>query len=534
MKKLTFMIGFLTFIVALCSIVYELIYSQALTIILGGTVLRYSTTIGLFLFSLGVGSFLFKYFRKSDTKKTFFLVEIILCIIGPFGLFFIIWINSLSHWLVYTHLGSYVILFLSHLPIIIVGILSGLELPLLSQLYKKNKSIYEVIGIDYFGSLAGTLIFALILYPSLGLIKAIIIIGMLNMFVAIFFLLVFVKRSSLTKIIGVLLILFYALALTNLSLIDDKTSSFYLQNMRIQSYWSQGLPVTDVVIEERFNTPYQHIHVYSALTNFGDFQTKERCLGIDTSIQLCDTWGESYHQGLVEVPLSFFSNHSDLNILIIGGGDWVAVNHAQRFNVSIDLVDIDKKFALWAKTNEFLAEFHEGAYTYEKLNIFYDDAYHFLANNHKNYDLILIDLPGVEHDKVLHLYSVEFYSMILRSLAPDGFFVVLKYSDSQFKQQNDILFETVRAAGFKQYISYSSYILVNELQIIVDNFYGFSKKSNLQVTNNKSNYVSKLWGAYEGIKWNKIPATSERPNHVFHPNYDMLISFPKRPFPDIY
>ena len=53
--------GLLTVIVAACSIIYELVYSQALTVLYGGPVARYSITIGLYLISLGLGSFFFSH-----------------------------------------------------------------------------------------------------------------------------------------------------------------------------------------------------------------------------------------------------------------------------------------------------------------------------------------------------------------------------------------------------------------------------------------------------------------------------------------
>src|SRR5262249_12617954 len=48
----------LTAVIALCSIVYELLLAQTLSALLGNTVLRYSVTIGCFLGALGLGAIL--------------------------------------------------------------------------------------------------------------------------------------------------------------------------------------------------------------------------------------------------------------------------------------------------------------------------------------------------------------------------------------------------------------------------------------------------------------------------------------------
>ena len=47
-----------TFVLAFCSIVYELLLGQSLSAFLGNTVLRYSVTIGLYMLSMGIGSLL--------------------------------------------------------------------------------------------------------------------------------------------------------------------------------------------------------------------------------------------------------------------------------------------------------------------------------------------------------------------------------------------------------------------------------------------------------------------------------------------
>ena len=46
----------LKFILAFCGLSYELILAQGLSAFLDNTVLRYSTTIGLYMFALGLGA----------------------------------------------------------------------------------------------------------------------------------------------------------------------------------------------------------------------------------------------------------------------------------------------------------------------------------------------------------------------------------------------------------------------------------------------------------------------------------------------
>ena len=67
------------FILAYCSIVYELTMAQSLSAFLGDTVLRYSTTIGLYLASMGIGAFLCRGGLFRNPAYSLVKIEIMLC-----------------------------------------------------------------------------------------------------------------------------------------------------------------------------------------------------------------------------------------------------------------------------------------------------------------------------------------------------------------------------------------------------------------------------------------------------------------------
>ena len=52
------------FIIATCGLVYELVAGTLASYLLGDSVTQFSTIIGAYLFSMGIGSFLSKYFEK--------------------------------------------------------------------------------------------------------------------------------------------------------------------------------------------------------------------------------------------------------------------------------------------------------------------------------------------------------------------------------------------------------------------------------------------------------------------------------------
>lgn len=65
---------------------------------------------------------------------------------------------------------------------IIIGVLTGLEIPLLAAIknLERPDSENRVLGVDYFGAFIGTITFAFLFYPSIGLTFSAFIIATLN------------------------------------------------------------------------------------------------------------------------------------------------------------------------------------------------------------------------------------------------------------------------------------------------------------------------------------------------------------------
>ena len=169
------MIYCVTFILAYCSIIYELVMAQSLSAFMGDTVLRYSTTVGLYLASLGIGAFLC---RGSILKRPVYSlvkIEILLSVVGGFCLVYLHFCNMLIP-------SVRFFFFFSHALIIAIGILSGFEIPLLIDIkrQKKGGSINPVLGVNYFGALSGAVIFPIVLLPTIGVLLTAFLAGLLN------------------------------------------------------------------------------------------------------------------------------------------------------------------------------------------------------------------------------------------------------------------------------------------------------------------------------------------------------------------
>lgn len=165
----------ITIIVAFCSIVYELLLAQTLSAFMGNTILRYSITIGLYMASMGVGAFLVKDKVEKIAAFSLMRVEFLLSLIGGSSvmLFFIFDFLGLS--------GAFLLL-VTHALIIIIGILTGMEIPLLIFLREREKESTEnvVLGFDYIGALLGTILFAFVFYPVIGIFATAFIVAFLN------------------------------------------------------------------------------------------------------------------------------------------------------------------------------------------------------------------------------------------------------------------------------------------------------------------------------------------------------------------
>lgn len=517
-------VSILTVIVAACSIIYELVYSQALTVLYGGTIARYSITIGLYLISLGMGSFFYNAFRFKNTVVFFWWVELFLSLIGPFGVLAIFQLSAASLSTGFLPQGP--VFFLSHLPIIIVGVLSGIEIPLLVGLLtsEEKDKFSKILGMDYLGAFAGTLAFSLLLYPKLGLMATAMWTGFFNFLSMAVYTVWKMGQKALLKLVTLILFILYAILLFFSQDIQNTLQKIYSES-EIRFQYKKDPEVRSVRVTEAFSTPYQAITVYETLSFKGE---KDTCLSLDSHTQICDSTYKTYHSGLVEVPMLFV--HGDkLKVLIIGGGDFIAAEYLLRYPdvESIDQVDIDGRFLEFMKTHPHFKMLHKDAYKDGRLNVMVEDGFSYMRFNRKKYDFILIDLPGVQHDKLAHLFSAEFYGFLYRSLSERGVVSGWTYGALQDARKHyRVLMNTMREGGFRNHILYDAYMPGDTGSRPAQPFYVLSKKGDAEarLTIQNSEYLNRFFALYQNLTWIEIPYFPDiRPNTVLKPNYDIVL-----------
>ena len=516
----------LTFVVAFCSIVYELIYSEMLRVLFGGTVLRYSITIGLFLFSLGVGAFCFRYI--SDIERNFFRTEVALAVVGPLGLLLMVGVNS-APWVQFP-LKDELVLAVSHLPIVVVGVLSGLEIPFLSTLVDSSGDAFsEVLGVDYFGSLVGTVVYALVLYPTLGLVVAIFVLGLANAVVALLFAYRGgLKSPSVPIVVACLLVTAsYGGVITAGESAERAVEETYI-GAEIESQYPPGQ--VSIQVQEVRRTAHQRVVIYNrtlAATANRPGRT-EQCLRLDGQLQLCDSWVQSYHRGLVDVPMGMFENRPDTRVLLVGGGDHIATNRLRDHGVTVDQVDLDGEFLDYTKDHPYFEQYHNDAYTYDRLTTYKTDALTYLRNTDRQYDLVLLDLPGARNDDMLPLYSTEFYRLLRGHLTDDGVVVSWGYDRAAYATHYATYMNTVRAAGFDRHVAYHSWDDTDgdgETER-GERFYAFSSGPGPSpALETASNLTDTQQRRYADAEWRPVVRyRGVEPNSIFNPNYDIIIN----------
>ncbi len=116
------------FVVAACGLLYELAAGALASYVLGDSVLQFSTIIGTYLFAMGVGSWLSRYFER-QLPAHFLRIELLVALVGgalPATLFLA---NAYAP-------GAFRVLLYG--MVLLVGTLVGLEIPLVMRILKRN------------------------------------------------------------------------------------------------------------------------------------------------------------------------------------------------------------------------------------------------------------------------------------------------------------------------------------------------------------------------------------------------------------
>ena len=169
----------------------------------------------------------------------------------------------------------------------------------------------------------------------------------------------------------------------------------------------------DVVLAEE--TPYQRIVV----THWRDRYR----LFLNGSIQFDSLDEHRYHESLVHPAMARAPRRAE--VLILGGGDGMAAREVLRWPdvERVTLVDLDPRVTELFRDNGTLAALNGRALSDPKVEIRNEDAWLFVRESDRVFDVVILDLPDPRDFAVSKLYSREFYAPLMERLSPRGVMV---------------------------------------------------------------------------------------------------------------
>jgi spermidine synthase len=234
----TRLLYFLTVIIAMGSILYELLLAQSLSTTMGNTALRYNVTIGIYIAAMGFGAMFYsRLIKEKDLILDFIKIEILLSIVGGFSpilvLFFDYTMGIMAHKFGINFHSSVVqmpIFIFNHFLILLIGFISGLELPLLINIGKQisKRTNNQVLAFDYLGTLVGAILFPLILLPTFNLFLLGFIVSFLNIFVSAIVSIRLQKQNrKIWALIFTVLLMWIILIVKNENVVNFIINNFY-------------------------------------------------------------------------------------------------------------------------------------------------------------------------------------------------------------------------------------------------------------------------------------------------------------------
>ena len=408
-------------IIATCGLVYELLAGTLASYVLGDSVTQFSLIIGIYLFALGAGAWLSR-FIDTNLARYFIEVELAVAVIGGLSaplLFF-----SFAE-LSYFHLILYFI-------VSAIGILVGLELPLLMRILKEHLDFKElvsrVLAVDYVGALVSSLLFPLFLVPRLGLVRTSLVFGILNAIVGLWgtWLLQPLIRGSIPALRARAVVVI-ALLLVGVIKADTLTSLA-----------EDGMFADDIIYAR--SSAYQRIVITRGRAGFQLF--------LNGNLQFSSTDEYRYHEALVH-PAMMLAN-SPRRVLVLGGGDGLALREILKYPSvqSVTLVDLDPDMTRLSQRFPPLAELNQHSYDDPRVSIINRDAMIWLEEKGEPFDAAIVDFPDPNSFALGKLYTTRFYRLLKEHLAPDAPVAVQCTSPLFARASYWCILKTIEAAGF--------------------------------------------------------------------------------------
>ncbi len=411
-------------IIATCGLIYELLAATVSSYVLGDSVTQFSLIIGIYLFAMGVGSYLSRFIEKNVAEK-FIDIELSVAILGG--------ASAPLLFLSFAYVSYFGIILYS--MVFIIGTLVGLEIPLLMRILKDELDFKElvsrVLALDYVGALVAALMFPIFFVPKLGLNRTSLLFGMLNAAVGIWATwllepLIPNRKLTLLRVKG-----FIVIAILGIALIKADSLTTLAED---------GLFPDQIVYAA--SSPYQRIVVTKGKTGHALF--------LNGNLQFNSFDEYRYHEALVHPAFAAFPG-TPRRILVLGGGDGLAVREILKYPTveSVTLVDLDPKMTGLSKELPVLAELNNNSMDDPRVSVTNTDAFVWLDGNQlEPFDIAIVDFPDPNNFALGKLYTTRFYNLLKAKLHPDAAVVIQCTSPLYARQSYWSIIKTLEASGF--------------------------------------------------------------------------------------
>ncbi len=409
------------FVIAACGLLYELAAGALASYLLGDSVLQFSTIIGTYLFAMGIGSWLSRYFER-QLPAHFLRIELLVALVG----------GSLPALLFIANAhapGAFRVLLYG--MVLLVGTLVGLEIPLVMRILKRRVQLKDlasqVLTFDYLGALAVSLAFPLLLVPQLGLVRTGFLFGFMNAAVALWALWLF--RHELRRVRAHAL----ACAAVLAALAAGLAGAEHITRFAEDKFYQDRIVLSEA-------SPYQRIVLTQGRLGLR--------LYLNGNLQFSESDEYRYHEALVHPAMA--AHGAPRRVAVLGGGDGMAVREVLKYPTveSVTLVELDPAMTRLFARHPQLARLNGGALQDARVRIAHEDAFQWLQHEGTGFfDVIVVDFPDPTNFAIGKLYTDSFYALLGQRLAASGYAVVQTTSPLVARRSFWTVVATIESAG---------------------------------------------------------------------------------------
>lgn len=405
------------------ALIYEVVWTRALSLVLGSTVYALSTMLSTFMAGLAIGAYMGGKFSDRG-KNLLFLFALCELVIGVFGLASIPLIYSLpSYYLfVYNRFHLYPTLFFAvqiamcSMVMLVPTIMMGATFPLVSRkitvaLDEMGRKVGDAYCLNTIGAVIGSLAAGFFLIPRVGINGTAIVAGLLNLLVGLSMLLLSRRHAGKTLVAALpvfVLVMFWA----GTARLETSLLNFYTANRGLgrsdagADFMLKGMASMQqqqVFYEEHMDGPVRA------------FKLPDGSLLLQVGGKLEGTIRSDIPNTKLLAYLPIAAHPEPVSFLTIGLGAGVTFGAARERLADVDLVEINPGVVK-------AVSLHGQPGLLRGARVIVNDARNHLLTAGRKYDIISSEPSYPTESGVANLFTREFYEIAAQKLNKGGIY----------------------------------------------------------------------------------------------------------------